>query len=742
MPPIAPRPASLNMELSEDLEALAPLTANMYWTWNRKIRRIFERIDRAAWDGLGHNPVLLLRKIDKTRLQEIASDRDFKSAIEEAREMQRHYLHQKEGTWFHRNYGVLQKEYLIAYFSAEFGFAECFKIYSGGLGILSGDHLKSASDLGIPIVGIGLFYKRGYFSQGIDQNGWQTESYPENNPQDLPCEAVLTKDSQEPLIISVPMEDRQVRVRAWRVSIGRVSLFLLDSDLPGLNSREDCEITAELYGGDSETRIKQEMILGFGGAKLLRALSISPTMFHMNEGHAAFVTLERIRETIEESNGSVSFSEAKNLTKSSNIFTTHTPVPAGIDVFDQDKIARYLSWYCKKTGISHQELLDLGRDGGSYGFNMAILAIRLSGEINAVSELHRKVAVRIWAHLLAKETGKVNHEVAGRIDCVTNGIHIPSWISDQMLEIYEEYMGPGWIENTDDEGIWSNVENVPDRILWEARCNARTRLVECIRNEFSFAGYNASLDSILNPDALTVGFSRRFATYKRADLVLRDRERLARMLNDSERPVQFIFSGKAHPRDYEAKRLIQEIVQFAKGEIAHGKVIFLPDYDIYVAKKLVSGVDVWLNNPRRPHEACGTSGMKTLPNGVLNLSILDGWWAEAFSPGCGWAIGEGTELENHNEQDMADAESLYQTLEREVIPEFYDRQNGMPNRWIERIKRSISTLSPKFSTSRMLMEYSERFYFKEYRTLANRLNKSEFGANLLEAFSTGWEEQH
>ncbi|MGI0079847.1 MAG: alpha-glucan family phosphorylase, partial [Nitrososphaerales archaeon] len=701
-------------------------------------RRIFERIDQAAWDGLGHNPILLLRNMGRARLQELASSSDFKSAVAEARDDQRSYLHQKEGTWFARTYGVLQKECLIAYFSAEFGFAECFKIYSGGLGILSGDHLKSASDLGIPLVGVGLFYKRGYFSQGIDPHGWQTESYPENNPGNLPCKPVLEKDSQEPLIISIPMEERQVRVRAWKASIGRVSLLLLDSDVPGLNSREDCEITGELYGGDSETRIKQEMILGFGGTKLLRALGISPTVFHMNEGHAAFVTLERIRETIESSNGSVSFAEARNLTGSSNVFTTHTPVPAGIDVFDEDKMDRYLSWYCKKTGISHRELLDLGRERDSQEFNMATLAIRLSGGTNAVSKLHREVAQKIWENLLA--AGDESMGLSSRIDCVTNGIHIPSWISDQMAEIFEEYIGSDWTENTEDDEIWSRVKNIPDLRLWEARCEARADLIEYIRNEFSFSGHRASSGSILDPKALTIGFSRRFATYKRANLILRDKERLARMLNDSARPVQFIFSGKSHPRDHEAKKIIQEIVHFAKSEISNGRLIFLQDYDIYVARRLVSGVDLWLNNPRRPHEACGTSGMKALPNGVLNLSVLDGWWAEAYSSGLGWAIGEGAELADHREQDRLDAESLYEVLEKEVIPEFYEREDGIPRRWMERMKLSISTLSPKFNTGRMLMEYSQKLYFKKYGEIAGRLNKSEFGTSVLEAFSTRWDE--
>jgi starch phosphorylase len=718
------------LELPQDLRPLEQLAENLYWNWNRKIRSVFEYMDPAAWEGLGHNPILLLNRISKSRLDILASDRNFKSILAEAYDVQRKYFDRKD-TWFEKNYGPLAQGSLIAYFSAEFGFAECFKIYSGGLGILAGDHLKSASDNGIPLVGIGLFYKRGYFSQSVDQSGWQLESYPENNPQELPCKPVLEKDSHEPLIISIPLDERQVRIRAWKVSIGRISLYLLDSNVPGLNSKHDCEITAELYGGDHDTRIKQEIILGFGGAKLLHALGISPTIFHMNEGHAAFVTLERIRELVEEK--SVSFSEAMRTTKSSNIFTTHTPVPAGIDVFHSDAIIKYLSWYCKRTGISHHELLDLGREKDSHGFNMAILAIRLSRDVNAVSKLHTEVATKLWGHIFGQESAKKEHEIA--IQCVTNGIHVPSWISDSMAEIYEKYLGRNWIERTSDEEMWKGVGNVPEKVLWNARSRARVKLVEFIRSHYSFPNYEAN--SILDPKSLTIGFARRFATYKRANLILHSRERLTNLLHDSSRPVQFVFAGKAHPRDHEAKLLIQQIIDFAKSEAAGGKVVFLPDYDISLARRLVSGVDLWLNTPRRPHEACGTSGMKAIPNGVLNFSTLDGWWAEAYTPECGWTIGTGSELHSHHDQDRVDSDSMYKVLENEIIPEFYERENGIPSKWVERMKNSISTLSPRFSTNRMLVEYSRKFYFKELESLS--LNRGEFGIELLEHYSPRWE---
>lgn len=689
-----------DLSLPKGLEGLRSLVVNMYWTWDTKTRRVFERIDKKSWDMLNQNPLMLLRKVDQKRLDEIATDATFLSELAEALERQKRYLSKR--TWFESTHSS-QNHRVIAYFSAEFGFAECFKMYSGGLGILSGDHLKSASDLGLPLVGVGLFYNRGYFSQSIDESGWQVESYPENIPNDLPCTPVLSK-SNERLTVRVPIGSRKVRIRAWKISVGRIPLYLLDSNLPEFNSREDCEITASLYGGDSETRIKQELVLGFGGTRLLSSLGISPSVYHMNEGHAAFATLERIRQIMEESR--VSFSEAKLRAKEGNVFTTHTPVPAGIDVFEPGRIADYLSWYCDETGLSVEDLLDLGRDGG-YGFNMAVLAIKLSRNINAVSKLHREVAQRIWSGLFAE------HKENARIDCVTNGIHIPSWISDEMAELYQKHFGADWAENTYSEEMWSRVEDIPDELLWQVRSDSRAKLVEFIRNKFSLPGFRFAKESILNEQALTIGFSRRFATYKRANLILRNRERLQRLLGNEDRPVQFVFSGKAHPRDHEAKLIIQEIVNYSKSDSSRCRVIFLQEYDIALAKKLMSGVDVWLNNPRRPQEACGTSGMKTLANGALNLSVLDGWWAEAYSPELGWEVGDGTELWDHREQDEKDAESLYNALETRVIPEFYDREGGIPKKWVQKMKKSISSLSPRFSTRRMVMEYSSKFYLTD-----------------------------
>ena len=726
-------PSQTVSKLPESLQALVPLSRNFYWVWNREIRKIFEEIDLAAWEGLGHNPVLLLQRISEARFAELSSNQEFVSRLARIYDVQREYLHEKENTWYQRNFGILERNDLVAYFSAEFGLTECLRTYSGGLGILSGDHLKSASDLGIPIIAIGIFYRRGYFTQQINQEGWQVEAYPENNPSELPVEAVSDRNSNEPLIVSVPVEDRQVRVRAWKAAVGRSTLLLLDTNLPGLNSKEDCEITAELYGGDLHARIKQEMILGFGGAKVIRALGLRPSAFHINEGHAAFVILERIREIMEEDKPGTSFSDAREMAKSSNLFTTHTPVAAGIDVFENSTMERHLSWYCKKIGISLDELLELGHGyPDTQGFNMAVFAIRMSARVNAVSKLHRRVASKLWKYVID------DLDLQHNLNSVTNGIHTLSWISDAFADLYDQSLGPSWEEDTSNQEIWAEIKNIPDRQIWATHLNQKGKLIEFVRRSFSFAGYNTPIDQILDSQALTIGFARRFATYKRASLVLNDKERLIQLLSDKSRPIQFVFAGKAHPRDHEAKKLIQEIVSFAKNK-GGGRMVFLPDYDISIARHMVQGVDVWLNNPERPLEACGTSGMKALPNGVLNFSILDGWWDEAHSNESGWSINPLEHFVDHSKQSAADAEALYFTLENEIIPEFYDRtEEGIPTLWVERMKHSISTLTRRFTTRRMVEEYAQNFYFENGRVVA-ALNRGEQGADVLDSALNNWE---
>ncbi len=724
---------SLTSKLPENLRALVPLSRNLYWVWNRRIRRIFEEIDMAAWDGLGHNPVLLLQRIGGQRFAELSSNQEFVSKVARLYEVQREYLHEKENAWYKRTFGILERNVLVAYFSAEFGLTECLRTYSGGLGILSGDHLKSASDLGVPIIGVGLFYKRGYFTQQINQEGWQIETYPENNPSELPVEPVMDRNSNEPLVVSVPIEDRQVRVKAWKVAVGRSTLLLLDTNLPSLNSREDCEITAELYGGDVHARIKQEMILGFGGAKIIRALGMHPSIFHMNEGHAAFVILERIREIVEEDKPGTSFSDAREIAKASNLFTTHTPVGAGIDVFEKGLLEKYLFWYCKKIGISLHDLLALGQEyPDSLGFNMAVFAIRMSAHVNAVSKLHRRVASKLWKYVID------DIDLPNNLNSVTNGIHTLSWISDGFADLYDQFLDPSWKEDTSNPEVWSEAKTISSKIIWETHVNQKARLIEYIRRNFSFAGYNTQTEKILDPNALTIGFARRFATYKRASLILVDKERLMRLLGNKDRPIQFIFAGKAHPRDHEAKKLIQEILNFGKNE-SGGRMVFLPDYDISTARHLVQGVDIWLNNPERPLEACGTSGMKALPNGVLNFSILDGWWDEAHSSEYGWTITPLEHFEDHEKQKKADADALYFTLENEIIPEFYARNgNGIPTHWVEKMKHSISNLTPRFTTHRMVEEYVRNFYL-ENGHLAETLNRGEQGANVLDSALNKWD---
>jgi len=701
------------LDLPEEMRHLTAIAGNMYWSWNRSLRRLFERIDPVAWHSVGENPIALLKSLDQSKILQLQNDVEFQREVSDAYETHRWYLHEKMETWFQKQYGQIYGNNLIAYFSAEFGIASCLRIYAGGLGILAGDHLKSASDLGVPLVGVGLFYRRGYFSQKVSDDGWQEEHYPENRPENLPLRPVLDANSGRPLLVSIPLGHREVRVRAWQVSVGRILLYLLDSYVPSQNSKDDCEITAELYGGDSDTRLKQEMILGFGGAKLLQVLGIKPSIYHMNEGHSAFVGLERIREILEGDKSGKSFSEAVETVRTSSLFTTHTPVPAGIDIFSPDQIEDHLSWYHERLGIPASELFSLGQESqDSKNFNMAVLAIKLSRDVNAVSKLHREVVKKLWENLLEQESFSFEEDRPAhikrhrRLASVTNGIHIPSWISDSMADVYDQYLGNDWKDFESSPEMWSKVTEIPSEKLWKVRCQERAKFVEFVR-------VSCSNHSLLDPDALTIGFARRFATYKRATLALSDRDRLVKLLSDTEKPVQFVFSGKAHPRDNEGKKVMQEVIRFSKSESARFKVAFLPDYDISKTKRLVHGVDLWLNNPRRPLEACGTSGMKVLANGGLNASALDGWWDEAYSPSRGWSIGTNTMMSDAALQDKQDSESLYDVLEHHIIPEFYDRTSGIPMKWVERMKHSISKLCPQFNTNRMLIDYSQHYYFRD-----------------------------
>ncbi len=699
--------------LPSELQGLGFLGFNLYHCWERHVREIFPIVDVETWERSSHNPVAVLKKLSGPRINELRSDHNFILKLQKSVELQQKYLTENSDLWFNRTYKIqADGRPLVAYFSMEFGVASFLKIYSGGLGVLSGDHLKSASDLGVPLVGFGLFYTRGYFSQSLNADGWQVEYYPANNPEDLPIELVMGEDARSPLVFSVPLANRDVKVRAWKVSVGRVTLYLLDTNIPGRNTPEDCEITAELYGGDSDTRIKQEIVLGFGGARLIRLLGLSPRIYHMNEGHSSFVSLERISRIIEDSAGSKTFRQALETVRSTTMFTTHTPVPAGIDIFTRGQIEHYLSQCPYRLQISFDDLFSLGQETpDSGGFNMAVFAIRTSSMVNGVSNLHRHVARKLWERVLQEEEFDVDEDLPDkrtgkRMRSVTNGVHVASWISDPMADLFDEFLGHEWISTPWKQETWRTISKIPPERLWEARQKSRSKLLEYVH------GKTGHHDQKLDPKVLTVGFARRFATYKRATLLFSDQPRLEHLLHEGNRPIQFVFAGKAHPRDHDGKKFIQEINSFLKRESAGGRIVFLPDYDIEVARNMVQGVDVWLNNPRRPLEASGTSGMKVLCNGGINLSVLDGWWDEAYTPSNGWAIGVGAMDSNHSLQDKQDAESLYDLLENHVMTEFYDRTDDLPLKWIERMKRSMSGLTPRFSSGRMVMEYAENFYFR------------------------------
>jgi len=716
--------------LPPELECLRELAYNLRWSWDHEMINLFQRLDRSLWEETNHNPVLMLGTIRQAYLRAAAADRGFLAHLERACERFRSYMDQPTR---HKS----PEGQRIAYFSTEFALAECIAVYSGGLGILAGDHLKSASDLGLPMVGVGLLYQEGYFRQYLSADGWQQESYPLNDLYNMPL--WLHRDGDgNPLLISVEFPGRQVKAQVWQADVGRVPLLLLDTNIPE-NSPEDQDITDELYGGDLEMRIKQEIILGVGGVRVLDRLGLNPTVYHMNEGHSAFLAIERLRMLMEKEN--LSFAQACEASTASNVFTTHTPVPAGIDIFPPHLMDKYFGHYYNPLGISRHEFLALGRantyDEGE-SFNMAILAIRLANYTNGVSRLHGKVARSIWQNLWPNVP---QNEIP--IDHITNGVHIPSWVSRDMAELYDRYLGPNWREDPSDQTVWQGVNEIPDGELWRTHERRRERLVAVARRKLRQQLENrgappadiAQASEVLDPKALTIGFARRFATYKRATLIFRDVERLARIVNDPERPVQIIFAGKAHPRDTQGKELIRQIVHISRRDEFRQRIVFLENYDMNLARYILQGVDVWLNNPRRPREASGTSGMKAAANGTLNLSILDGWWDEAYTSNVGWAIGRGEVYDDLNYQDEVESRVLYELLEKEVVPLFYDRRrDGLPRRWIAHVKACISTICPAFNTNRMVSQYMEKAYMPATQRF-HRLSKDDMaGAKDLAAW--------
>lgn len=705
----------LKFQVTPDIpKALAPLKRlahNLWYSWNPEVYKLFMRLDRNLWEDSGHNPVYMLHRIDQKTLQDAAEDAGFVAHMERVSHALDEYL--KFGTCEILKCEVEPERFLVAYFSMEFGISQSLPIYSGGLGILAGDHLKSASDLNLPLVAVGLLYQEGYFHQYLNIEGWQQEYYPRNDFATLPVHLVLDKQGN-PVLISITFKGVDVLARIWRADVGRVALYLLDTNFED-NPPEYRETTSKLYGGDREMRVRQEILLGIGGVRALKAMKIQPTVFHMNEGHCAFVTLERIRQFMEEEK--LSFDEARELTIASSVYTTHTPVPAGNDYFDNDLMMAYFADYAPKLGISPKVLLGLGRKDprdDNELFCMTVLALRLSSYSNAVSRLHSQVSRRMWQSIWSRFPAE-DIPIRG----ITNGIHIPSWISDEIADLYDRYLGPRWVEDPDHQRIWEGVLQIPDSELWRARQRlgdrmvafARTRLREQLEKRGASQSEIEKARESLNPEHLTIVFSRRFATYKRAVLIFRDKERLARIVNDPMRPVQFIFAGKAHPQDQEGKQFIKEIVQTAKTEPFRQRIVFIEDYDYSVSQVLVQGADVWLNNPRRPLEACGTSGMKASANGALNLSILDGWWDEAYQPENGWAIGSGEEYGDPTYQDDVESRAIYDLLEKEVVPLFYERgEDGIPRKWVAKMKSSMHNLCPVYNSNRMVQEYTSRCY--------------------------------
>ncbi len=702
-----------------ELEPLRELALNLWWTWDYEAIRLFQHLDTALWEKTYHNPIHMLGIMPQQRLDALARDDAFLSHLNLVVRKFQDYMTATSPYEKHlRNTDL--NNLSIAYFSAEFGLAECLPIYSGGLGILAGDYLKSASYLGLPMVGVGLLYQHGYFRQILTSEGWQMADYPLNDFYNMPIQVERQEDGS-PVVVDVDYPEGKAYAQIWRIQIGKIPLYLLDTNIPDNNHPELRNITSYLYGGDEKTRIKQEILLGVGGFRALLKLGIRPTVCHMNEGHAAFLAIERIRHLIEEQH--LTFEEARSATTAGNVFTTHTPVPAGIDWFPPSLVDYYFGGYYSSLGISREEFLALGRDNfadNGSEFSTTVLALRLSAYNNGVSKVHGKVSRSMWNHLWH---GLPEDEVP--IRSITNGVHIRSWVAGDMQNVFERYLGPGWIQNlVDEKSVWTQVDGIPDVELWRTHEHHRERLVAFVRQKLRDQSIRAKASSaeikrtneILNPEILTIGFARRFPTYKRATLLFQDPDRLDKILNHSERPVQIIFSGKAHPHDHEGKLLIQEICKFAAQDRFQHRIVFIEDYDICVARCLVAGVDVWLNNPLPLQEASGTSGMKVAVNGGLNLSILDGWWAEAHTSGGGWTIGGGEVYDDRKFQDQVEADAIYDILEKEVVPLFYDRESDtIPHRWVAKIKLAMRNLAPIFNTKRMVSEYADKLYFSTHR---------------------------
>ena len=721
-------------QLPEKISRLTEIANNLWWSWNTEFLKLFQMIDIDLWENVGKNPIKFLKLVNQSKIEEISENSEFLKQYNRVVENFDNYMNSKD-TWFNKKYPN-NKNDLIAYFSAEYGLDEVVPIYSGGLGILSGDHLKSASDLGLPFVAVGLLYKNGYFHQKINSKGEQCSEYHNIDLYNLPILPVKDKMDDD-VIIDIELGERILHLKLWQINVGRVKLYLMDSDIEQ-NDEDLRNITLRLYGGDKEMRIRQEIVLGMAGVQVLQKLGLKPTLYHMNEGHSSFLTLQLIYNIMQEKQ--VSFEIAKEMATVETVFTTHTPVPAGNDIFDITLVEQYFNKFWSKLGISREEFLKLGmkeNEGFEQGFNMAILALKIAGKKNGVSKLHgevsRELFSEVWPNIAEDESP---------ITYVTNGIHTCTWLAPNLKNLYNEYLPPYWQDKIEMDSTWQKIDNIPNEKLWDAHVARKEKLMRLIKQNIteryvnSGVGYDqiGELVNSLNPKALTIGFARRFATYKRATLIFKDIARLTQILNDENRPVQIVFAGKAHPQDKEGQDLIKYIHEVSLMPQFKGKIFILENYNIGMSRYLVSGVDVWLNNPRRPMEASGTSGEKASVNGVVNCSILDGWWAEGYDGTNGWAIGTNATYNSYEEQDKADSNSLYHLLENKIIPAYYNQDNnGISSEWITLMKNSIKTTGGKYSTSRMLIDYINDLYMplcnlnkKYFQNLDNVMSYTEW----------------
>ncbi len=720
----------VNPQLPKRIEDLEKIANNLWWSWNTEFLNLFKQIDADLWERVEKNPVKFLKQVSQERLEEAEKNVEFLKQYDKIVENFESYQNSKS-TWFSKRYPE-NKNDLIAYFSAEYGLDQILSIYSGGLGILSGDHLKSASDLGIPLVAVGLLYKNGYFHQKINGYGEQETEYRKIDIYSLPIKPVKDENGQD-LIIFVKFPKRRLYLKVWSISVGRVTLYLMDSDIEE-NNEEYRDITTTLYGGNQEMRISQEIVLGMAGVRLLKTLGLKPSLYHMNEGHSSFLIIELIKNIMKEKQ--ISFDMAKDIVSSKTVFTTHTPVPAGNDIFPLELVEKYFKDYWERLGISKEEFFKMGMEPNpkpNSGFNMGILALKVAGKKNGVSKLHgavsRELFSDVWPEIAPDESP---------ITYVTNGIHTCSWLSPNLKELYNKYLMPYWQDHIYENSTWEKIAEIPNEELWNAHMQRKQKLMEKakqnILERLKRSGYRYEeineITSKLNPNALTIGFARRFATYKRATLLFRDLERITQILNNADRPVQILIAGKAHPADKEGQNLIKYIHEISMKPQFKGKVFLLENYNMELSRYLISGVDVWLNTPRRPMEASGTSGQKASVNGAVNFSILDGWWAEGYNQKNGWAIGTNAEYESYEIQDNCDSESIYQILENKIIPAYYEKnEKGISDKWMEYMKNSIISTGGKYSTARMLVDYTNQLYMplinlyhKYYESLENVAN--------------------